>query len=156
MSRKQPTLSKSLIVATALTLGVSSAAFADDSSMSRFGGDSYAYFNRPATAAAGPSWRQSHPNGLPEQELQALSSSDLSAAAARLDPPVFARAPVDPAWRASHPNGLTERELQALSSSSLALWQAPVFSNRASAASNMAQSAETETSVPRQANTALR
>lgn len=156
MSRKQHTLSKSLIVATALTLGLSGVAFADDSSMSRFGGDSYAYFNRPATAPAGPSWRRSHPNGLPEQELQALSSSDLSAAAARLDPPVFGRAPVDPSWRASHPNGLTERELEALSSSPLAVWRAPVPSKRTSVVSNMAQGAETETSAPRQANTALR
>src|SRR6266498_2558601 len=80
MSRKPYTLSKQLVVAAALALGASSVALADDSSMSRFGGDSYAYFNQPMlrNAAASPTWRQSHPNGLTEQELQALSSSSLA------------------------------------------------------------------------------
>jgi hypothetical protein len=127
MSRKQYSLSKQLAVAAALALGASGVALADDSSMSRFGGDSYAYFNQPVprNTAAGPNWRQSHPNGLSERELQALSSSDLSASAEQLNPPVFASAPADPSWRQSHPNGLTERELQALSSSTLAIWQLP-------------------------------
>jgi hypothetical protein len=142
MSRKQNILSKSLIIAAALTSG---AVFADDSSMSRFSGDSYAYFNRPTATAAGPSWRQSHPNGVPEQELQALSSSDLSALASRQNPVVFARAPADPSWRASHPNGLTERELQALSASSLAMWQGPNRSDGIAARSNVARSADKET-----------
>jgi len=31
-----------------------------------------------ASAAADPSWRQSHPNGLTERELEALSSSTLA------------------------------------------------------------------------------
>jgi hypothetical protein len=139
MSRRSNTLRKSFLVATALTLGAPVAAFADDSSMSRFGGESYAYFNRPAVAAAGPSWHQSHPNGVPEQELQALSSSDLSAAASRFNPPVFARAAADPTWRETHPNGLTESELQALSSSSLAIWQAPNRSIGMPARNNVAQ-----------------
>jgi hypothetical protein len=142
MSRKQYLLSKSLILAAALTSG---AVFADDSSMSRFGGDSYAYFNRPPAVVAGPSWRQSHPNGVPEQELQALSSSDLSAAASRLNPPVFARASADPSWRESHPNGLTERELQVLSSSSLAMWQTPNRSDGSPARSKVAGNANRET-----------
>ena len=142
MSRKQQPFNKSLIVVTGLMLGASGLAFADDSSMSRFGGDSYAYFNRPVAAA--PSWRQSHPNGISNQELQALSSSDLAAAAARLDPPVFARAPADPSWRTTHPNGLTERELQALSASSLAIWQSPTGTDRAAAQSNVAESARKE------------
>jgi hypothetical protein len=142
MSRKQRILSRPLVVAAALALGASGVAVADDSSMGRFGGDSYAYFNRPTAAAAGPNWRLSHPSGVSEQELQALSSSDLSAAATRLDPPVFARAPADPSWHATHPNGLTERELQALSSSSLAMWQGPNRSDLGAAQSNVAQGAE--------------
>jgi hypothetical protein len=39
---------------------------------------------------ADPSSRQSHPNGLTKRELQALSSSELSASASQLNPPVFA------------------------------------------------------------------
>jgi len=45
MSRKQLSVSKSLVLAAALGLTASSAAFADDSSMSMWTGDSYAYFN---------------------------------------------------------------------------------------------------------------
>jgi hypothetical protein len=45
MSRKQLSLSRSLVVVAALALTASSVAFADDSSMSRLTGDSYAYFN---------------------------------------------------------------------------------------------------------------
>ena len=80
MSRKQYSLTKQLVVATALALGASGVALADDSSMSRFGGDSYAYFNQPVlrNTAASPNWRQSHPNGLTEPELQALSASSLA------------------------------------------------------------------------------
>jgi hypothetical protein len=45
MYRKQPSPSKSLIIAAALALTASGVAFADDSSMSMWTGDSYAYFN---------------------------------------------------------------------------------------------------------------
>ena len=121
MFRKQYSLSRQLVVATALALGTSGVALADDSSMSRFGGDSYTYFNQavPRNAAASPNWRQSHPNGLSDHELQALSSSGLAASAPEFNPPMFASAPADPSWRQSHPNGLTEHDLQGLSSSGL-------------------------------------
>ena len=137
MSRKPYSLSKQLVVATALALGTSGVALADDSSMSRFGGDSYAYFNQPVlrNTAASPNWRQSHPNGLTDRELQALSASGLSASAPEFNPPMFASAPADPSWRQSHPNGLTERELQGLSSSNLAVWQAPNGSENTATAS---------------------
>jgi hypothetical protein len=137
MSRKPYSLSKQLVVATALALGTSGIALADDSSMSRFGGDSYAYFNQPVSrnAAASPNWRQSHPNGLTEPELQALSASGLAASAPEFNPPMFASAAADPSWRQSHPNGLTERELQELSSSNLAVWQAPNGSENTATAS---------------------
>jgi hypothetical protein len=163
MSRKPYALSRQLVVATALALGASSVALADDSSMNPFTGDSYKYFNggntlgnaarfnRPAfsNVPADPSWRQSHPNGLTERELQALSSSDLSASASQINPPILASAPTDPSWRQSHPNGLTERELQALSSSSLAIWQSPTGSGSTASAStdqaNVAQTPSQET-----------
>jgi hypothetical protein len=80
-----------LIVAAAFALGASSVALADDSSMNPINGDSYKYFNgynlgQPAQfdqrafskAPANPAWRQSHPNGLTERELEALSSSSLA------------------------------------------------------------------------------
>jgi hypothetical protein len=150
-------------VATALALGASGAALADDSSMNPFTGDSYRYFNnghtlaesgrfdRPvfSAASADPSWRQTHPNGLTERELQALSSSDLSASARQLAPQVFASAPADPTWRQSHPNGPTERELEALSSSTLAAWQLPTSSGTTASAStdraDVAQTSSKET-----------
>ena len=154
MSRKPYSLSKQLVVAAALALGASGVAMADGNSMSRFGGDSYAYFNTPVigNTAEKSAWRQSHPNGLTEAELQAISASDLSAFASKLNPPVFASAPADPSWRQSHPNGMTERELQALSASSLAMWQIPDRSGIADDQSNVAQSSSRETLATRLAH----
>ena len=157
MSRKQHSLSKKLVVATALALGASGVAIAGgfiaDNSMSRLGGDGYAYFNQPvpSNAAASAAWRQSHPNGLTEGELQAAGSSSLSASASQLDNPnpVFASAPADPSWRQSHPNGLTEHEMQAAGSSSLAMWQVPNGSGTATPQSNVAQSPSKKTSLAR-------
>jgi hypothetical protein len=147
MSRILYSLSKQLVVATTLALGVSSVALADDSSMSRFGGDSYAYFNQPVprNTAANPAWRQSHPNGLTGVELQALSSSSVASSAFQVDHPIVASAPADPSWRQSHPNGFTERELQARSSSTLSVWNRPGGSGVATEQSNVAQSRNTET-----------
>ncbi len=147
MFRKQYSQSKQLVVAVAFALGASGVASADDNSMSRFGGDSYTYFNQAVSrnAVTGPTWRQSHPNGLTELELQALSASSLVTSAFQVDPPVFASAPADPLWRQSHPNGLTEPELQALSSSSLAMWQTPNGSKVATDRGNVAQGQDKET-----------
>ncbi|HEV2976593.1 MAG TPA: hypothetical protein VG425_03315 [Casimicrobiaceae bacterium] len=134
MFGKPTSVSRQWAMAAALALGASSVALADDSSMNPFIGDSYRYFNgrnvgdpgqpdRPAlaTAPADPSWRQAHPQGLPERDLQALSSSGLSAAAEQLDRPLVASALADASSR-QHLN-LGEREMQALSSSTLARWQ---------------------------------
>jgi len=147
MYRKPYSLSKQLVVGTALALGASGVALADGNSMSRFGGDSYAYFNQPVprNTDAGPTWRQSHPNGLTEREVQAMSASDLSASVAQVNPPVLASAPADPLWRRGHPNGLTEPEMEALSSSSLAMWQNPNGSRVATDQSNVAQNTSRET-----------
>jgi hypothetical protein len=167
MFRKPHLLSKQLVVATALALGASGVALADDSSMNPFIGDSYKYFNgghnvgdpgqfnRPvySTAPADPSWRQSHPNGLTERDLQALSSSGLAASAAQLNPPVIASAPAYPGWRQSHPNGVAEADLQAMSSSTLARWDVPNGSERMASAStdraNVAQNPSKETASAR-------
>ena len=118
---------KSIVVTAALVAGVSGIARADDSSMNPFTGDSYAYFNggdlpqhgKPVFDKAPSSWRQSHPNGLSERQLQALSSES---APYDLNAPSFDKAPSS--WRLSHPNGLSEREFQALSSEAPA-WQLP-------------------------------
>jgi hypothetical protein len=102
---------KSIAVTAALVAGVSGIARADDSSMSRFGGDSYAYFNN-AVVDSGPSaWRQANPNGVPERTLQAYSGVG---EAWHLNKPVFDPSPST--FAQTHPHGLTEREYQALSS----------------------------------------
>ena len=110
---------KSMVVAVALVAGVSGIARADDSSMSRFGGDSYAYFNNAVVDKAPSAWRQANPNGVPEQQLEALSSEALANDFQR---PTFDKAPS--AWRQANPNGLSERQFQALSSEAAA-WHSP-------------------------------
>ena len=102
---------KSIVVAAAMVAGVSGIARADDSSMSRFGGDSYAYFNNAVVDKAPSAWRQSNPNGVPENVLQAYSGVG---EAWNLNNPVFDRAPS--AFAQTRPHGLTERDYQALSS----------------------------------------
>ena len=156
MSRKPHSLSKQLVIATALALGASSVALADDSSMNPFIGDSYRYFNGGhnlgdpgqfkgpvfSKVPADPSWHQSHPNGISERDLQALSSSSVSAAAEQLNPPVLASA------RQIHQN-LDERQMQALASSSASRWQVPNGSESTASAStdqaNVAQNSGKET-----------
>ena len=146
MSRKSYSVTRQLIIAVALSLGASGIALADGSSMSRFGGESYAYFNQPIvrSAAASPNWRQEHANGLTDRELQALSSSSLAASEFQADHPVIASAPVDTTWRQSHPNGFTELEAEQRSSSTLAArQQIPGISGTAADQSNVAESQDT-------------
>jgi hypothetical protein len=161
MSRKPHSLTKQLVVAMALALGASSVALADDNSMNPFIGDSYRYFNGGhnlgdpgfkgpviSKVPTDPSWRQSHPNGISERDLQALSSSSVSAAAEQLDPPVIASA------RQPHQK-LDERQMQALASSSASRWQAPNGSESMASAStgqtDVAQSSGKETFSARMA-----
>ena len=119
---------KSIMVAAALMAGVSGIARADDSSMSPFTGDSYAYFNggysrsqvgNPVFATAPSAWRQSNPNGISERQLQAVATE---APAYALNTPVFDKAPSP--WHLSNPHGLSERQFQALASEAPA-WQMP-------------------------------
>jgi hypothetical protein len=102
---------KSIVVAVALAAGVSDIARADDSSMSRFGGDSYAYFNNAVVDKAPSAWRQANPKGVPEQQLEALSSEAL---ANEFQRPTFDKTASE--WRQENPHGLSERQMQALSS----------------------------------------
>jgi hypothetical protein len=143
MSRKSYSVTTQLAVAVALSLGASGIALADGSSMSRFGGESYAYFNQPIvrSAAASPNWRQGHANGLTDSELQALSSSSLAASEFQVDHPVMASAPADTTWRQSHPNGFTEVEAEQRSSSTLAARQQ--IPGRSADQSNVAESQDT-------------
>jgi len=111
---------KSIAVAAALAAGVSGIARADDSSMSRFGGDSYAYFNNAVVDSAPSAWRQANPNGVPEQQLEALSSEALANDFQR---PTFDKGSSE--WRQENPHGLSERDMQALSSEASAWHSTP-------------------------------
>jgi hypothetical protein len=122
---------KSVVVAVALAAGVSGIAQADDNSMSRWGGDGYAYFHQdaPIVSKAPSTFKQANPHGLSEQQYQALSDESETW---QLASPVFDYAPSS--WRQSHPHGLTERELQALSNEDPP-WQYPVQSETSALAS---------------------
>jgi hypothetical protein len=130
MNRKV-SMMKSIVVAVALAAGVSGIAHADDSSMSRFGGDSYAYFNSIKPSNAPSAWRQANPNGLPERQLQALSSEALANDFQQLS---FDKAPST--FHQTRPNGLSERELQALSSEGAAWHSTPRLATTALASTN--------------------
>ncbi len=134
-------VTKSLVVAAALVAGVSGVARADDNSLSRFGGDGYAYFggDKPIASKASSAFRHSNPQGLSLSQYQGLSSEG----------PAWHPAPVaidksPSTFRRTYPHGLSERELQALSSdgpawhsspqsapSSLAITRYGVFADRA-------------------------
>ena len=110
---------KSIAVAAALAAGVSGIARADDSSMSRFGGDSYAYFNGGNLPQGGPpvinrtpsTFRQTSPHGLPFSTYQALSSPNA---------PEWQPAPVidytASTFHQQNPHGLPFSTYQALAS----------------------------------------
>ena len=101
-----------------LFAGGAGIAHADDSSLGRFSDDDiYAYFepSRPAVSNA-PTFRKTHPNGLPEREYQELSSEG------SVWHPAAVTDPTPSTFRQSHPGGLSERDYQALSSNSAA-WQ---------------------------------
>ena len=142
MSRNHyPSSRKLTLAGVVVALVACGIAFADDTSTSRFGGDGYVCFSQTTSATSATSWRQSHPTGMSQRDLQAASSSSLAASASQFDNAnVFIGAPSDPSWRQTHPNGLTNRELQAAGASSLAAWQVPNGAEPASAESTLAQS----------------
>ena len=145
MSRKRYSVTKQLAVAVAaaLAFGASGIAAADDSSIGRFGGDSYGYFNDQPIDKSPSVWRQANPQGVALRVLQFYSRNS-AGSAWLLEKPVFTSVASDPAFKQTHPNGLTEREFEAASSSSLAVWQLPNRSRAAAAQSNVAQSRSTE------------
>jgi len=112
-------VTKMSVLMAALLASLVGFARADDSSMSRFGGDSYAYFNSQPVEKGPLEWRAENPQGISERQLQAYSGVGESW---HIDKPTFTNIASDPTFRETHPNGLTERELQALSSESSA-WQ---------------------------------
>ena len=128
---------KSMVVALALVAGVSGIARADDSSMNPFTGDSYAYFNRgdlprtgnPVFDKGASAWREANPRGLPERQLEALSSEAL---ASDFTKPTFDKGPST--WRPANPHGLSERQFQALSSEGAA-WHSTIQSPTSAVAS---------------------
>jgi hypothetical protein len=118
MNRKFSML-KSMAVTFALVAGVSGIARADDNSMTRFGGDGYAFFheNKPIVDKAPSTFRQTNPHGLSERQLEALSDESQ---VYQLQQPVFDKAPST--FHATNPHGLTFGDYEALSSES-AFWQ---------------------------------
>ena len=98
--------------AVAFAASLTGIASADDSSISRIGGDSYAYFNSLPIDKSPSAWRQSNPNGEPVYWYQSNSSWGTPWKPA----PVLTNVPSDPTFKQTHPNGLTESELQAMSS----------------------------------------
>src|SRR5882672_1137153 len=119
VSRKL-TMTNSVAVAFALAVGAAGIAHADDSSMSRFGGDSYAYFHedKPVVSRALSEFRKEDPHGLTESQYQTLSSEG---------PEWQPRPSIDktlPSFRKTDPHGLSISEYQALSSND-SMWQVP-------------------------------
>jgi len=130
-----------IVSAVAFAASLTGIASADDSSMSRIGGDSYASFNSLPIDTSPSAWRQGNPNGEPEYWYQSNSSWGTPWKPA----PVLTNVPSDPTFKQTHPNGLTERELQAMSS------EAPAWHTDASNTTSVASSGNEETLADRAA-----
>lgn len=144
MKRNAYLMSKVVIVA-ALSAGAVGVANAD---MGRWD-SGYAYFIKYLFDKAPSAWREDHPSGLSEQQLQADSGSSVSSAW-KIDRPALDKAPSD--FRLTHANGPSERELQALSSDGPA-WhtQAPPTAVASNGQTDVAQGADKETLAARMA-----
>lgn len=114
---KHSLVSKTVLVA-ALAASSVGIAPADDSSMSRFTGDSYGYFASEPIDKSPSAWRQGNPDGQPWIWYEANSMFGPAWKPA----PVLTKAASDPTFKQSHPNGLTESEQMALSSNSVSRW----------------------------------
>jgi len=130
-----------IVSAMAFAASLTGIASADDSSMSRIGGDSYAYFNSLPIDKSRSAWRQSKPNGEPEYWYQSHSAWGRPWEPA----PVLTNVASDPTFKQTHPNGLTDRELQALSS------EAPAWHTDVSNTTSVASSGNKETLADRAA-----
>ena len=131
MSTSKHVTMKRIVLAVALAAAGTQMAIADDGGMGRFS-ESYQYFASQPFDKSPSAWRQAHPNGLSEQQLEALSNEEAPWNPA---PPVSTTA--DPTFRETHPHGLTEREFQALSS------EGPAW-HRASNATSVASGSSTD------------
>jgi hypothetical protein len=151
MSRKHYSLGKQLVVATALALGTSGVALADDNSMNPFTGDSYAYFNggqnypygKPAFDNAPSAFRKTNPRGLSEREYEALASDGKPWPLP--DPSVAATAIAS--FRQTNPHGLSFREYQALASAD-PVWLSPQSGPSALASANEGAVAKSAANAP--------
>jgi hypothetical protein len=142
MFRKTYSLSRQMLAATALALGASSVALADDNSMSRWGGESYAAFNenKPIVSNSPSTFRQTNPRGLPHSVYEEWSAdgrawplpnpSDAVAYAAFKAPSTFHQ---------DNPHGLSIQQYAAYSSDT-PFWQYPVQQQDQSVASTDATS----------------
>ena len=113
-----------MTVMAAMAIAASGAALADDSSMSLWTGDSYAYFNggrnfpfsSPVSDKRPSTFRITGLHGLSAAEYQALTSDALpwppSNAA---DPATIASMAAAKEWRHEHPHGLPTNVFEALS-----------------------------------------
>jgi hypothetical protein len=118
MNRKF-TMLKGMAVIAALMAGISGVARADDNSMTRFGGDGYAYFheNKPVVDKAPSAFRETNPHGLSFRQEQALSDESQ---VYQLQQPAIDHAAST--FRQTNPHGLSFGDYEALSSES-AFWQ---------------------------------
>ena len=141
MTRGKYSSMTKILSAVALAASLTGIASADDGSMGRIGGDSYAYFNSVPIDKSPSAWRQSNPDGESEYwfELNTTFGTHWKPA------PVLTNVPSDPSFRQTHPDGLTERELQAMSSEALS-WHTD-----ASSTSSVASSGSKETFADRAA-----
>jgi len=121
-----------LVSALALATSLTGIASADDSSMDRIGGGSYAYFNGVPIAKSPSAWRQSNPSGEPVYWYQSNSSWGTPWKPV----PVLTNVASDPTFKQTHPSGLSQRELQAMSS------EAPAWHTNASNTTSVASSGD--------------
>src|SRR5258706_11052743 len=119
MTRGKYSSMTKIVSAVALAASLTGIASADDGSMGRIGGDSYAYFDSLPIDKSPSAWRQSNPDGESDDwfELNTTFGPHWKPA------PVFTNISSDPSFRQTHPNGLNEREVQAMSSEAAA-WDA--------------------------------
>ena len=133
VSNRKLTIMNGVAVAFALGVCAAGIAHADDSSMSRFGGDGYAYFHedKPVVSKSSSEFRKDDPHGLGEGYYQSLSSEG---------PEWHSQPGIDkttPSFRKTDPKGLTLREYQALSSNDT-MWQVPTQPQSSATASTNA------------------
>jgi len=113
-----------LTAIAAFAIAASGSALADDSSMSLWTGDSYAYFNggrnfpfgSPVLDKRPSTFRTTDPHGLSPAEYQARSSDGRPWPAPNsADPATIASMAAAKDWRHDHPHGLPNSVYEALS-----------------------------------------